>query len=45
MGTAAGRSGAWAWRTGPDHVRTHRVTLLAAHAADLPHLYPEAGEP
>ncbi|MEV6680596.1 PIG-L family deacetylase [Streptomyces erythrochromogenes] len=29
----------------PDHVRTHRVTLLAAHAAGLPHLYPEAGEP
>ncbi|MFI8448647.1 hypothetical protein [Streptomyces erythrochromogenes] len=37
--------GAWAWWTGPDHVRTHRVTLLAAHAAGLPHLYPEAGEP
>ncbi|MFD9081198.1 PIG-L family deacetylase [Streptomyces erythrochromogenes] len=29
----------------PDHVHTHRVTLLAAHAAGLPHLYPEAGEP
>ncbi|MFB6866539.1 PIG-L deacetylase family protein [Streptomyces virginiae] len=29
----------------PDHVHTHRVALLAAHAAGLAHLYPEAGEP
>ncbi|MFG2340796.1 PIG-L deacetylase family protein [Streptomyces yangpuensis] len=29
----------------PDHVHTHRVALLAAHAAGLGHLYPEAGEP
>ncbi|GAA2152591.1 PIG-L family deacetylase [Kitasatospora kazusensis] len=29
----------------PDHVHTHRVTLLAAHAAGLEHLYPEAGAP
>ncbi|MFE7096554.1 PIG-L deacetylase family protein [Streptomyces erythrochromogenes] len=29
----------------PDHVRTHRVALLAAHAASLPHLYPGADEP
>ncbi|MFE9929307.1 PIG-L deacetylase family protein [Streptomyces sp. NPDC005533] len=29
----------------PDHVHTHRVTLLAVHAAGLEHLYPEAGEP
>ena len=27
----------------PDHVHTHRVTLLAAHAAGLEQLYPEAG--
>ncbi|MGW4493271.1 PIG-L deacetylase family protein [Streptomyces sp. NPDC004376] len=29
----------------PDHRRTHRVTLLAAAAAGLAHLHPEAGEP
>ncbi|MGW7458163.1 PIG-L family deacetylase [Streptomyces sp. NPDC054797] len=29
----------------PDHLHTHRVTQLAVHAAGLPHLYPEAGEP
>ncbi|WP_405943068.1 PIG-L deacetylase family protein [Streptomyces sp. NBC_00207] len=29
----------------PDHVHTHRVTLLAVHAAGIEHLYPEAGEP
>ncbi|MFD7916769.1 PIG-L family deacetylase [Streptomyces sp. NPDC059752] len=29
----------------PDHIHTHRVTQLAVHAAGLPHLYPEAGEP
>ncbi len=29
----------------PDHVQTHRVTVLAAEAADLEQLYPEAGEP
>ncbi|GLV83312.1 hypothetical protein Slala03_30010 [Streptomyces lavendulae subsp. lavendulae] len=29
----------------PDHVRTHRATLLAVHAAGLEHLHPEAGEP
>lgn len=29
----------------PDHRHTHRVTVLAAHAAGLGHLYPEAGEP
>ncbi|MGW0990070.1 PIG-L deacetylase family protein, partial [Streptomyces sp. NPDC002486] len=28
-----------------DHVHTHRVTVLAAHAAGLERLYPEAGEP
>nr|WP_202458412.1 PIG-L deacetylase family protein [Streptomyces sp. SID5464] len=28
-----------------DHVHTHRVTLLAAHAAGLERLYPDAGEP
>ncbi|MFF5447204.1 PIG-L deacetylase family protein [Streptomyces sp. NPDC012888] len=27
----------------PDHVHTHRVTLLAARAAGLPDLYPQAG--
>lgn len=27
----------------PDHVRAHRVALLAAHAAGLDDLYPEAG--
>jgi N-acetyl-1-D-myo-inositol-2-amino-2-deoxy-alpha-D-glucopyranoside deacetylase len=29
----------------PDHVHTHRVTLLAAQAAGLGRLYPEAGAP
>ncbi|MCY0944090.1 PIG-L deacetylase family protein [Streptomyces antarcticus] len=29
----------------PDHVHTHRVTLLAAHAAGLEHLYPGTGDP
>ncbi|MEU6239263.1 PIG-L family deacetylase [Kitasatospora sp. NPDC047058] len=29
----------------PDHVQTHRVTVLAVRAAALPGLYPEAGEP
>ncbi|MGO4458851.1 PIG-L deacetylase family protein [Streptomyces sp. M-16] len=29
----------------PDHVHTHRATLLAVHAAGLEHLHPEAGEP
>lgn len=29
----------------PDHVHTHRVTVLAAQAAGLELLYPEAGEP
>ncbi|MEU1849231.1 PIG-L deacetylase family protein [Streptomyces sp. NPDC019990] len=28
-----------------DHVHTHRVTLLAVHAAGLERLHPEAGEP
>ncbi|MEU6684225.1 PIG-L deacetylase family protein [Streptomyces sp. NPDC046832] len=28
-----------------DHVHTHRVTALAAHAAGLERLYPEAGKP
>ncbi|MCK8433879.1 hypothetical protein G3I77_12790 [Streptomyces sp. D2-8] len=28
-----------------DHVRTHRVTTLAVHAAGLERLYPDAGEP
>lgn len=28
-----------------DHIHTHRATLLAVHAAGLPHLYPEAGKP
>jgi N-acetyl-1-D-myo-inositol-2-amino-2-deoxy-alpha-D-glucopyranoside deacetylase len=27
----------------PDHVHTHRVTVLAAEAAGLEHFYPEAG--
>ncbi|MGH4031274.1 PIG-L deacetylase family protein [Actinomycetota bacterium Odt1-20B] len=27
----------------PDHVQTHRLTLLAVHAAGLEQLYPEAG--
>ncbi|MFI9810161.1 PIG-L family deacetylase [Streptomyces sp. NPDC052301] len=29
----------------PDHVHTHRVTLLAAHAAGLERLHPAAGAP
>ncbi|MET8825679.1 PIG-L family deacetylase [Streptomyces sp. NPDC004610] len=29
----------------PDHVHTHRVTVLAAQAAGLPGLYADAGEP
>ncbi|MFJ5546756.1 PIG-L deacetylase family protein [Streptomyces sp. NPDC093225] len=29
----------------PDHIHTHRVTLLAAHAAGLPTAHPEAGPP
>ncbi|MEU5211829.1 PIG-L family deacetylase [Streptomyces sp. NPDC020742] len=29
----------------PDHVHTHRVTLLAAQAAGLEQLYPDAGAP
>ncbi|MFI0257664.1 PIG-L deacetylase family protein [Streptomyces sp. NPDC017056] len=29
----------------PDHVHTHRVTMLAVQAAGLEKLYPEAGEP
>ncbi len=29
----------------PDHVRTHRATVLAVHAAGLEHLYPAAGPP
>lgn len=29
----------------PDHVHTHRVTALAARAAGLGQLYPDAGEP
>ncbi|RKE22217.1 PIG-L deacetylase family protein [Streptomyces sp. TLI_171] len=29
----------------PDHRQTHRLTVLAAHAAALPGLYPERGEP
>jgi N-acetyl-1-D-myo-inositol-2-amino-2-deoxy-alpha-D-glucopyranoside deacetylase len=29
----------------PDHVHTHRAVLLAAHAAGLEHLYPQAGAP
>ncbi|MEU5950796.1 PIG-L family deacetylase [Streptomyces sp. NPDC047525] len=29
----------------PDHVHTHRVTLLAFHAAGLERLYPDAGPP
>ena len=29
----------------PDHVHTHRVTVLAARAAGLGQLHPEAGEP
>ncbi|MEV5604650.1 PIG-L family deacetylase [Streptomyces sp. NPDC052299] len=29
----------------PDHVRTHRITLLAVEAAGLAHLHPDAGPP
>ena len=29
----------------PDHIQTHRVTLLAVEAAHLKTLYPDAGEP
>ncbi|MFD7256323.1 PIG-L family deacetylase [Streptomyces sp. NPDC059874] len=29
----------------PDHIHTHRVTVLAAHAAGLPDLHPQAGLP
>ncbi|MFI6090465.1 PIG-L family deacetylase [Streptomyces sp. NPDC051218] len=29
----------------PDHVHTHRVTMLALQAAGLERLYPEAGDP
>jgi N-acetyl-1-D-myo-inositol-2-amino-2-deoxy-alpha-D-glucopyranoside deacetylase len=29
----------------PDHIQTHRVTLLAVEAAHMKTLYPEAGEP
>ncbi|MER6305842.1 PIG-L family deacetylase [Streptomyces sp. NPDC001657] len=29
----------------PDHVHTHRVTVLAVQAAGLDQLYPDAGEP
>ncbi|MEU8953654.1 PIG-L family deacetylase [Streptomyces sp. NPDC048518] len=29
----------------PDHVHTHRITVLAAQAAGLGQLYPDAGEP
>ncbi|MEV7198288.1 PIG-L family deacetylase, partial [Streptomyces sp. NPDC093510] len=29
----------------PDHVHTHRITVLAARAAGLPQLYPDAGDP
>jgi N-acetyl-1-D-myo-inositol-2-amino-2-deoxy-alpha-D-glucopyranoside deacetylase len=29
----------------PDHIQTHRVTLLAVEAAHMRSLYPEAGEP
>lgn len=29
----------------PDHLHTHRVTMLAAQAAGLEQLYPDAGEP
>jgi LmbE family N-acetylglucosaminyl deacetylase len=29
----------------PDHIQTHRVTLLAVEAAHMKALYPEAGEP
>lgn len=28
-----------------DHVHTHRITLLAVHAAGLEHLHPDAGAP
>ncbi|MFF9981145.1 PIG-L deacetylase family protein [Streptomyces erythrochromogenes] len=29
----------------PDHQHTHRITLLAVHAASLELLYPDAGAP
>jgi N-acetyl-1-D-myo-inositol-2-amino-2-deoxy-alpha-D-glucopyranoside deacetylase len=29
----------------PDHIQTHRATVLAVEAAYLPKLYPDAGEP
>ncbi len=29
----------------PDHIQTHRVTLLAVEAAHMKSMYPEAGEP
>ncbi|MFD7642113.1 PIG-L deacetylase family protein [Kitasatospora sp. NPDC059795] len=29
----------------PDHRHTHRLTVLAVHAASLPGLYPELGDP
>jgi N-acetyl-1-D-myo-inositol-2-amino-2-deoxy-alpha-D-glucopyranoside deacetylase len=29
----------------PDHLQTHRVTLVAVEAAEVPLLYPDAGEP
>lgn len=29
----------------PDHVHTHRVTMLAVHSAGLDRLYPDAGDP
>lgn len=29
----------------PDHLQTHRVTLVAVEAAEIPLLYPEAGAP
>jgi N-acetyl-1-D-myo-inositol-2-amino-2-deoxy-alpha-D-glucopyranoside deacetylase len=29
----------------PDHIQTHRATLLAIEAAYIPKMYPEAGEP
>lgn len=29
----------------PDHLQAHRVTLVAVEAAEVPLLYPEAGEP
>ncbi|MEW1633530.1 PIG-L family deacetylase [Streptomyces sp. NPDC093801] len=29
----------------PDHIHTHRVALLAAHAAGIPGVFPQAGPP